>query len=612
MLLCILDEPASCGASDILLGIVVGWTTGFHHFADNGHLRSYLIIPATTYSIMSEQHSNPRPAPRIAGGWTECAYAHAGVRVDLSEVEEVLQGHDSVVRAACRVWDHPQRPGAAACTSHGALQPTACSSRCAKAATSLQSAAGAMPAITKDVLQVIYVSHLLLAELPCGHNAGGSLVAYVQLHPTAPMQAADASKLLQQHCACSLLPAAVPSDFTLLADMPVSAAGKVQRSLLQSPAWVTSASFGAESPGAAAVQSSEAMAAQQAGAAAVSSDQTFAADRYKGGWEMRVMQVFMNTLQDPALEPTHDVFARGCDSLIAADMAQQLGIDVRLILAFHSARELARQLSISKPTNVEASPGDLAPASTFETKRKAAGAGRQTQEAAVQTLAADAPIVPQLLHAEKHGGGRVSEGPRAALGGWVLMPGGHSLWCPPADESISPAVRDLSPPAKRACLHEDDRVCNIPQEIPSRPAEQHAKYSSSTCSQRHACNADSDACQQLAAEHAWKVALRNCIDAAPVVLCQPLDEYGNGQQQAASEAAAAASAVQSSWQEASSWRSYAFACSHGGDVLCVDVAAGHVLWRTTVPERADVGLALFQNLQVSGREHCASKEKLMH
>jgi hypothetical protein len=44
-------------------------------------------------------------------------------------------------------------------------------------------------------------------------------------------------------------------------------------------------------------------------------------------------------------------------------------------------------------------------------------------------------------------------------------------------------------------------------------------------------------------------------------------------------------------------RWYAFACSHGGDVVCVEGKSGSLIWRTLLDGRANVGLALTGDLQ---------------
>ena len=44
-------------------------------------------------------------------------------------------------------------------------------------------------------------------------------------------------------------------------------------------------------------------------------------------------------------------------------------------------------------------------------------------------------------------------------------------------------------------------------------------------------------------------------------------------------------------------RWWAFACSHGGDVVCVEGAAGSVLWRTALDGRCEAGLVVLPDLR---------------
>ena len=46
-------------------------------------------------------------------------------------------------------------------------------------------------------------------------------------------------------------------------------------------------------------------------------------------------------------------------------------------------------------------------------------------------------------------------------------------------------------------------------------------------------------------------------------------------------------------------RWFAFGCSHGREVVCVDGHTGAEVWRTLVTGRADIGMALTADLKVS-------------
>lgn len=45
-------------------------------------------------------------------------------------------------------------------------------------------------------------------------------------------------------------------------------------------------------------------------------------------------------------------------------------------------------------------------------------------------------------------------------------------------------------------------------------------------------------------------------------------------------------------------RWYAFGCSHGGDIVCLDGETGAKIWETSVLGRAESGLVLSANLKV--------------
>jgi hypothetical protein len=46
-------------------------------------------------------------------------------------------------------------------------------------------------------------------------------------------------------------------------------------------------------------------------------------------------------------------------------------------------------------------------------------------------------------------------------------------------------------------------------------------------------------------------------------------------------------------------RCFAFACSHGGDVVCIEGSTGRLIWTSIIQGRAESGLTLTADLQVS-------------
>ena len=99
----------------------------------------------------------------------------------------------------------------------------------------------------------------------------------------------------------------------------------------------------------------------------------------------------------------------------------------------------------------------------------------------------------------------------------------------------------------------------------------------------------------------WQVKLEGCVDASPVLLIQPrLPGPSAGQQ---GEAGAAAASAQAS-KDGAEVHWWAFACSHGGEVVCADGGCGEAVWRAQLPGRADAGLAVTADLKVTPRMLC--------
>lgn len=57
-----------------------------------------------------------------------------------------------------------------------------------------------------------------------------------------------------------------------------------------------------------------------------------------------------------------------------------------------------------------------------------------------------------------------------------------------------------------------------------------------------------------------------------------------------------------------------FACSHGGEVACVDGRTGDAVWRAILPGRCDAGLAILHDLRCASTAHvqCKRGAQLVH
>lgn len=466
--------------------------------------------------------------------------------------------------------------------------------------------------------------------------SGLRVVAYVQL--ARPTDEVNAKQSLQQHCGEHLVAAAVPADFVMLQSLPLSPAGKVMRSALPPPPW-------AAPPGSLPEPQPSAEAGAPVATRHPGMQQSGEGMQQSGeGLELWVMRTFMQVLRDPRLEPAANIFARGCDSLAAAEMARMLGIEPRLIHAFPTARSLAQHLARARrpglaggtqPWRTQAARlGD--PASTMQQHGLPPP---ETQHAhRLHPLTADGA----LEHALQQGQGRA---PDPARGGVLLLPGGQTMCCQPplhlqAQEAGPPAkLRRLQSPApawQHGPAQQQHEPRSLPRPAPLAPAGQGVRRSAAEPAEPVARRSSSEG-KAPPATPLWQVWMHECVDAAPVVLCQqraqplaatqpvvrPEPRSGPAPQADSTTRSAAASRrpcdtagavhVASSQGERCrleatppaellpGWRTHVFACSHAGVVVCVQGDSGQLVWHATLPGRAEAGLIISSNLQVCMR-----------
>lgn len=457
-------------------------------------------------------------------------------------------------------------------------------------------------------------------------------MAYVQLQEHAEA-GGTIEQQLRRHCRERLSPAAAPADFVYLDPMPLSAAGKVQRADLPRPDWALddmhTAAWGHQPAGNTADKASLVPAAAAADRVPAEVPGQTAAPLTGSGWEGRVMQACMQVLQDGGLEPASNVFSRGCDSLAAADIASLLQIDVRLITAFPTARSLARHLSSMQQT----------PASSPAAAGRTSPTGRPTEAAAASSAMQPEHRPPRKRprvkeacasqHVAQAEHVRPVQPPQPHLMGLVLSAGGQHRWCHPIPHTASPtsasdvAHADAVPHIGPAGLHPHHQAA-----LDVTPAA--AAAAAAAALQPADASLQPPTGLQCGGEHAvqelWRIRLQDCIDAAPVVLWQPpaaqsdsLDlppshsQPGNmpsgvscstaalkiSRQHGEPAGVSDSGEARQGWRGVTAaWQAYAFACSHGGDVVCLDAHEGRLIWRQHLPMRADVGVALTADLQV--------------
>eukprot|EP00879_Flechtneria_rotunda_P007325 GHRR01007684.1.p1 GENE.GHRR01007684.1~~GHRR01007684.1.p1 ORF type:complete len:1295 (+),score=553.20 GHRR01007684.1:1159-5043(+) len=495
-----------------------------------------------------------------------------GVRVDLLEVERVLSQHHMVDQVALKAWPHPVRQ--------------------------------------QDSQLVIYVVlHCNNSSIQATAAPASATEAAAQPSAKAVQQAdqqqqqrwqppSDWRQQLQQFAAAKLPAAARPSSYILLSQLPRSTAGKVLRSQLPPPHTAVSTSKITQKQCAAssAAVASVAVVANAAEAAAAATENgrdseglsISSAQQAKPLLpEVMVMHAMLKALHGSLaaanhtaitaaahgpgatrFEPTDDFFSAGGDSLAAATAAAELGIDIRLVYAYTTARSLAACLQCQGNKAVQTYPTDLADGTNRQQQRSGKGgpsAGQnkampitpitgQQQPAKGQPLAAGAaaliqpPIKRRRLTpaatsatATKHAAGVTNQHPVPAAGDRTLL---HAH---PEPLRISAAarfavtcgaagrwqVRQLVTPgatirqeSQELLLQRQQREQDHGQyQLGLQQQEQQQLEGQNERAQRQQQQAQGVANQSIASaeeptglELHWRLPLGRCVDAAPLLL----------------------------------------------------------------------------------------------
>jgi hypothetical protein len=561
-----------------------------------------------------------------------------GVRVDLLEVEQVLVKADLAVEVAVNAFPHPAREYDQQLVAYVVPKPSQNHSHIADTAAATVAEPGFI-----DM------------------EAGGALTAHAAVK--LPQQQLGATGALLQQLravAVSHLPAAArPAVYVLLPVLPRSSAGKLLRSQLVPPAQLAAVQQhqhhqqqqqqqqqgqdvsldkeqGQQQQGFIHMQGlrDPATAAARAGNSH-SSMPTFS--------EVDVMRAMISALhgslaeqqqqrqqQQQAdqsntltsslqrtktsgsnsrlllpIEPADDFFAAGGDSLAAAAVAGILGIDVRLVYAYPTARSLAAALANSSSSS-------SAVLNLGQAIRHGYAAARPQKKRLHQQLK-DSPA-GHLADAVGSSAAAAAAGAAAGLAAstepaakrrrsMLLIPegavtlssaaaaAGQQQQGTAATSSSSSSIGELLAAASHAVTvgvasrHHTWGLQNAAAAEPGSKPQMQQQLSDQQQQQQQPLNGLVPQEFQL---H-WRLPLCRCVDAAPLLLALLAPQQQQQQQQQQQRALGPKTAPQ---QQLQLLGMYVFACSHDGTIACVHVESGTVCWTVLLPSRADAGMCL--------------------
>ncbi len=491
-------------------------------------------------------------------------------------------------------------------------------------------------------------------------HAGLALAAYVHLlAPSALNQPAasttgqaadDITEELLQWCKEILPAAAIPTSITVVPQLPQSAGGKLMRGALPPPAWAAVDTTGdclasPKEPHKTLTFQSKGV-AQQQGPLAV-----------QQGLEGRILGLFREALQHPRLEPSNSFFQAGGDSLAAAAVANALVIHPDFVMAFPTARRLAAALSHA--AHVTGTPQALADsAALLSSKLISTAPSRKHPSEPMPLLLLDSePTAVATARGEEAWQQQTQQALAACSqpGGWVCERAGGLRWAGKCHSGNLPHTLSNSPPPRPRGLSvaEDEHILQ-PQEHAASEQESKCPPPEQTClpppdkaslistdanqshqqqQQQHQSRRSSDT---LPLKCCWRLKLQECVDASPVVLITACTSQLSGklvqqlegmqQQQVQGPVASVEKQQlrqsescpesqqqqhrhqhqqhqqqqqQQQHQQQQQQSDWVFACSHGGDVVCVEGQSGRGVWRRALPARAEAGLTITSDCQVS-------------
>ena len=352
--------------------------------------------------------------------------------------------------------------------------------------------------------------------------------------------------------------------------------------------------------------------------------------------ESKVLGLFREALGLPRLKPSDNFLQCGGDSLAAAAVANALSIHSDMVVAFPTARGLATamrhgltaslhelqaqaqpiDLEIDELTQDRANLGQVLPLLDWTQPAQLPKLHMPT-EPAVAT-AADGEVWQHeaqqelLSHSQK--------------GGWCFEKAGTLRWAGPA------SLTDLQQTLTELAQSQDSQLS---PEYAADAASALQSQKGHSCAQakigqkQHQQQQQRQQLQSASAvpHHqdlncAWRLKMKECVDAPPVVLIagsardstadtvHPPQEPSRQQhifrktqlllqqQEPQPQQQQQDYAQQQQQQQPVHTKEWVFACSHGGDVVCVHGQSGRAVWQTILPARAEAGLTITSDCKV--------------
>lgn len=297
----------------------------------------------------------------------------------------------------------------------------------------------------------------------------------------------------------------------------------------------------------------------------------------------------------------------GGDSLAAAAVTSSLGIPVDLLLAHPTARKLASALRGSQPPSRSPTPIAMLPDCLLKD---------ELPKLQLPSIDTSADHHSQLWDGEES----AAAGDRAAAqkawvqqarvqlskccmeGGWVAELGARPLrWSGPSISDATSGAK-LSYNSHNGVDHaasDEAQACLQQQQQPMHKQHQQHQHVRMQARGQNSDIAEEEAGQGSGLHRlrcGWRVKLKECVDAAPVVLIA--SHCGQDQHQQEQELCQQQQHQHQGQQKPGHRQHWVFACSHGGDVVCVEGHLGGLVWEGQLPGRADAGLTISSDCKV--------------